>query len=289
MHNTIVTLLSDFGTRDATVSVAKAILMHSLSGGGTVVDISHHVQQYDQQQASYLLTSAYAHFPRGSIHVVAVDIFSGQTPVMILAEYEGYYFIAPDNGLLHMAFPEMTVARQCASFSKPYLFNDWMQAAAEVIQSVVTNTYPDKYDSKQINCQRRRLQTRIMPYGLQCNILYIDRYENIALNLSRKEFAELIGDQPFTIYVTGKLELGEDFASKALPTTVSHAAPKLAIKNVSESYNAAPQGYPLCRFNEAGFLEIALNRDKAATRLFGPDCRNNLHYKTIDILLDDLQ
>ncbi len=287
MNKTAITLLSDFGTRDATVTVAKAILMQSIEGCKTVVDISHHVQQYDLQQASYLLTSAYSHFAKGTVHVLAVDIFSGTSPVMVLAEKDGYYFIAPDNGLLPMAFPDLTVALRCATFTKPYLYHDWMNAAAAAIRAIANKNHNTVYEQQELSYQRHRLQTRIMPYGLQCNILYIDRYENVVLNLSKKEFEALIGDKPFTIQVTGKLKLSEDFASKALPATVhNHAAPKLLVTTVSDNYNAAPVGEPLCRFNEAGYLEIALNHDQAATRILGADCRSNLRYKTIDILLN---
>jgi S-adenosylmethionine hydrolase len=39
------------------------------------------------------------------------------------------------------------------------------------------------------------------------------------------------------------------------------------ITTVSHNYNDVPKGNALCRFNSAGFMEIALNHDNAAALL----------------------
>jgi hypothetical protein len=288
MSTPVVTLLTDFGTRDATVTVAKAMLMQYMPDGTPIIDISHHVYLYDLQQAAYLTLSAYRHFPKGTVHLLAVDIFAGQSPVMMLAEKDGYYFLAPDNGLLAMLFPDIKQALLCAAFNKPYSFNDWMRAAGAVMHTIATQHKLNHYKLHDVSHLHRPLQTRILPNGLQCNILYIDRYENVVLNLNREEFAQLIGNRAFKIQVPGKLDFSNQYlsAKKAIKSTSLQPPPKHIITSVSDNYNAVPRGIPICRFNEAGYLEIAINHDQAATRLLGEDCRNNLHYKTIDIWVE---
>jgi len=118
--------------RDTSVAIAKAILAR-YAQGAAIVDISHHVAHYDLQQASYLLLSAYRHFPKGTIHVVPVDVFAGDAPRMLLAKKDGFYFIAPDNGILPLAFgTEIDSVRLCFEFSKPFPFPDWINNAGKV-------------------------------------------------------------------------------------------------------------------------------------------------------------
>ncbi len=136
MSNSVITLLSDLGTRDTTVTIAKATLMR-YAEGMAIVDISHNVAQYDLQQAAYLLLSAYKHFSKGSVHIVAVDVFAGNAARMLVAEKDGYYFIAPDNGLLPLAFgTELENTWLCFEFSKPYSFSEWINRAGKVIEAL---------------------------------------------------------------------------------------------------------------------------------------------------------
>ena len=131
-----ITLLSDLGTRDASVTVAKAILMHH-APNAAFVDISHQVAQYDLQQAAYLLLSAYKHFPKRSIHLLLIDVFAGNVPRILLGEKDGHFFIAPDNGLLPLAFGlDLENTRLCFEISKPHLFSEWISNAGAIIESI---------------------------------------------------------------------------------------------------------------------------------------------------------
>jgi S-adenosyl-L-methionine hydrolase (adenosine-forming) len=261
-HSPVITLLSDLGTRDASVTVAKAILMHYVPGA-TFVDISHHVAQYDLQQAAYLLLSAYKHFPEGSVHLLLVDVFAGDAPCILLAEKEGHFFIAPDNGILPLAFgKEVENTRLCLEFSKPHLFSKWINSAGEVIK--VLHQHPDNMPFKLCEVKEipRLLQPQAVLYGIDCNVLYIDRYENVVLNIMKQQFEETIKNKPFKIKIL------------RLPD----------ITTISNNYNDVPDGVPLCRFNNAGFLEIALNHAPAASLLgLGHNNGGNLRYQTIRI------
>jgi len=227
------------------------------------VDISHRVAPYDLQQEAYLLLSAYKHFPQGSVHLLLVDVFGGEVPRMLLAEKEGYFFIAPDNGLLPLAFgKELENTRLCLECNKPYLFSKWINIAGEIIQALRQN--PGKLALKQyeIKEMRRLLQPQIVPFGIDSNVLYIDRYENVVLNITKSQFEEIVKDKPFKI----KIMRMQD------------------ISTISNNYYDVPDGAPLCRFNDAGFLEIALNHAPAAS-LLGLSHGNggNVRYQTVRI------
>ena len=261
MSNVTITLLSDLGTRDVSVTNAKAILM-SYAPDPVFVDILHNVVQYDLQQAAYLLLSAYRHFQKGTIHILLVDVFLGDNPRMLLVEKDGFYFIAPDNGTLALAFgSELDSALQCFEFAGQYSFSDWINSAGKVIESLAQKN-ATQFKPCEIKIARRLLQPQVMPLGVDCNILYIDRYENIVLDITRKQFDEYVNGRPFRIKVMRMQD----------------------ITTISNNYNDVPEGEPLCRFNSAGFLEIALNHEAAASLLgLGSYSSGNLRYQTIRI------
>ncbi len=226
------------------------------------VDVSHNVAQYDLQQAAYLLLSAYKHFSKGSVHVVLVDIFSGNVPRMLLAEHDGYYFVVPDNGILSLAFgDEVDHVRLCVEFANGCGFKDWVNGAGEVI-ATIDNDELAGFKPCEAKSARRLLQPQITPLGIDCNILYIDRYENVVLDITKRQFDEYVKARPFKIKVMRMQD----------------------ITTISNNYNDVPEGEPLCRFNSAGFLEIALNHEPAASLLgLGSYSSGNLRYQSIRI------
>ena len=231
--------------------------------GSAFADISHNVAQYDLQQATYLLLSAYKHFSKSSIHVLPIDVFAGDAPRMLVAEKDEYYFIAPDNGILPLAFGTgLENTRLCFEFNKPYSFNEWINNAGRVIEALQQGSKLS-FTLCDVKKSPRILQPKLMPDGVECNILYIDRYENVVLDITKEQFDTMVKGRPFKI----KIMRMEDITS------------------ISNNYNDVEKDEPLCRFNSAGFLEIAFNHAPAASSLgLGSFSTGNLRYQTIKIL-----
>ena len=101
----IITLLSDFGNGDSYVAEMKAVLL-SRDATLTIVDISHEVPPGDIRAGQYLLSRAWKHFPRGTVHLAVVDPGVGTERRAIAAESAGHRFLASDNGLLSFLPPE---------------------------------------------------------------------------------------------------------------------------------------------------------------------------------------
>jgi S-adenosylmethionine hydrolase len=218
---------------------------------------------HDLQQAAYLLLSAYQHFPKGTVHIAMVEVFNGDTPRMLLAAKDGHFFIAPDNGILPLAFGAgLENTRLCFEFSKPYVFNDWVHNAGLVVKALQDDTALSLFPPCDAKDAQWLLQSIVIRDGIECTVLYIDRYENVILNITRSQFEALVQDRPFRIM----LRKGD-------------------ITTISNYYHDVPEGEILCRFNDSGFMEIALNRAGAASLLnLGPNNTHNLRYKTIRIL-----
>jgi len=68
----IITLLSDFGLRDAYVAEMKAVIL-SINPDICIVDISHEIEKFNTRMGAFILASATPYFPKDTIHVAVVD------------------------------------------------------------------------------------------------------------------------------------------------------------------------------------------------------------------------
>jgi S-adenosylmethionine hydrolase len=95
----IVTLTTDFGTRDGFVGAMKGVLA-TRAPTAHIVDISHDVPPQDLRHAVFTLRQSVAHFPKGSIHVVVVDPGVGGDRKAVVVDDGRHLFVGPDNGIL---------------------------------------------------------------------------------------------------------------------------------------------------------------------------------------------
>lgn len=95
----IVTLTTDFGTRDPYVGIMKGALM-AASEKPRLVDLTHEVPPQDIATGAFMLWTAVARFPTGTVHVGVVDPGVGTNRRLLAATAHGQYWLLPDNGLL---------------------------------------------------------------------------------------------------------------------------------------------------------------------------------------------
>jgi S-adenosylmethionine hydrolase len=105
----IITLLTDFGSRDEYVGLMKGVIL-SINPSATIVDITHQIDRQDIVQAAFAIHSAYRYFPAGSVHLLVVDPGVGTGRALLAMEMKKQYFIAPDNGALTLLFDENMAA-----------------------------------------------------------------------------------------------------------------------------------------------------------------------------------
>lgn len=242
----VITLLSDLGYNDAGVANTKGILLQELPDA-QIIDITHNIQPFYLQQAAYLLVSSVHHFPKGTCHLVLFDIFYNSSPQLVLADVDGQYILAPDNGVLPLAFKNQMNAWHCYDINEHGNLATWVKAAASIIAKL-NNAKPEDIGLPVHTFQNAPHYTKPGIFGnyIECHVMYIDRFENVVLNLTRDEFETAAQGRAFSINF-----MRDD-----------------TITSISSHYNAVRQGEKLCRFNSAGYLEIAINKGKAAS-LFG--------------------
>ncbi len=106
MPNGLITLTTDFGQSDHFVGTMKGVIL-GIAPRARIVDITHEIAPYELNEAAFVIAQAWRFFPKGTIHVIVVDPGVGSSRRPILAEAEGQFFIAPDNGVLSMIYDEV--------------------------------------------------------------------------------------------------------------------------------------------------------------------------------------
>jgi S-adenosylmethionine hydrolase len=100
--NGIVTVLSDFGTRDGYAGAMKGVLCRE-HAAARVVDLTHEIDPGDVLGGAFALAQAAPCFPSGTVHLAVVDPGVGSARRALVVEEKGSLFVGPDNGLLTLA------------------------------------------------------------------------------------------------------------------------------------------------------------------------------------------
>ena len=119
--------------------------------------------------------------------------------------------------------------------------------------------------------EKNHLQPMLSDNWIEGQIIFIDNFENIIVNITREQFEQQRKSRNFRI-VFKRDEV---------------------IDRISETYADVPEGEKLALFNAAGYLEIAINKGNAAG-LFGlqgfseqsQNLQNRLFYQTARILFE---
>ena len=241
----LVTLTTDFGLQDYYAGALKgALLRHSPAV--QVVDISHAIKPFDIVQAAFVVQNAYPEFPPGTIHLIGVNCVYDPNFRFLAARKDGHFFLAPDNGLLALLFEQLpdSGVRELPAPARQHF--PVKQSFAEAV-SHITSGKPFEALGAPAGpiLQRISLQPVITPTRIRGTIIQVDNFENAIINIRRDVFEKIANGRAFSLF----------FKRNDPITRLCH------------NYCDALVGEPLCLFNSAGFLEIAVNLGKAATLL----------------------
>jgi len=101
----IVTLTTDFGTRDPWVGIMKGVIL-GIAPAARLVDLSHEISAQAILEGALCLEAAVRFFPQGTIHLAVVDPGVGSARRALAVRAGGQYYVGPDNGLLSLAFAQ---------------------------------------------------------------------------------------------------------------------------------------------------------------------------------------
>lgn len=243
----LVTLLTDFGTRDPYVAAMKGVLLQACPRA-RIIDIGHEVPAQDVLTASFLLAQAAPWFPPETLHVAVVDPGVGTERAILAARMGGQIFLCPDNGLLTLPAKVMPLEQLVMVENPTYLPREphsltfqgrdvFAPLAGQILNGADLDRLgrmPRTY--KILDLREPECTTD----GISGEIIYVDRFGNLISNISRG----MIQKDPDLM----------DGVVECAARTVGH---------MKGTYADAPAGTPLALINSMDLLEVAVSMGRA--------------------------
>lgn len=244
----VVTLTSDIGLQDYLVAAMKGQLLQTCPDAH-VMDISHRISPFNLPQAVYIFKSAFAYYPVGSFHIVLINLFDKKSDHMLIAKYKDHYICCADNGFITMiaGTAAQEIIRLPLDPALPKHTLNITAAFAAAIKQMCDGGSLSQLGPKAENIVvKNNLQPLTGEDYIEGQIIHIDNFENVIINITREQFEEQRKERRFAIL----------FRRNEM------------ITSISETYSDVAEGQKVAMFNSAGYLEIAVNKGNAAG-LFG--------------------
>ena len=270
----IITLTTDFGTKDHSAAAVKGAIYSELPEA-TIVDITHKISPFHIHEAAYIIKNAYKNFPKGSIHIIGMESEATPENKHIAVLLDGHYFICADNGIISLITSE---------------FNPENIVEINLPDTVVSN-FPELNIFVRVAChllrggtlevigkriEETKKLTGTSPISNQGgnqivgSVIYIDNYGNVITNITKPYFEQIQKGRNFKIT-----------ARRVSFTTIVERYSD-AINFSVEKLKREEDGKKIALFNASGYLELAIYKSNpetygAASTLFGLKYRDTIN------------
>jgi|Deesub1362B_J571_1020462.scaffolds.fasta_scaffold00004_80 hypothetical protein len=246
----IIAILSDFGYDDYYVPAMKAVIL-SINNNVQIIDITHKVKRWDIIDGAFKLYLITPYLPKDTIVLAVVDPGVGTPRLPIVIKTKNLFFVGPDNGLMalaaerdgieeiHLIENERYMLKNRSTFDgrdvfAPIAAHISLGASLASIGRPLTNIKP-------LNIPKAQFYNN----KIVANVLHIDYFGNIILNIPCNKFKKWIRDKKFII-----IKVKERYIKA----------------KVSRSYEELSGDYGLI-CGGTGFIEISLYKNSAASLL----------------------
>ena len=242
----MITLTTDFGSKDWFVGVMKGVLLR-INREVRIVDITHDVPPGDIRAGAFSLAASCRFFPKKTVHLVVVDPGVGSARKAIAVETKDYFFVGPDNGVLSWALRRETIKRMHRLENPTYFLMPVSQTfhgrdifapvAAQLARGVPIAKFGPRFGAlaKMPWPEPKRIGKQ-----LKGAIVYFDRFGNAITNLEGT-------------YLPGKSDIELRGGKTVFP--------------LKQFFHAVPPGKPVGYVGSTGLIELALNGRSAEKEL----------------------
>lgn len=241
----IITLCTDFGLGDGYVAAMKGVML-SIAPKARLVDISHQIAPQSVWEGAFVLRSAYAFFPLGTVHLVVVDPGVGSERRAVAVRVGGHLFVAPDNGVLGYILQEEREV-EAVSLTNPAYWREavsktfhgrdiFAPVAAHLARGVPLEDVGEPLEELvglDLPVPERQSGSTIIGH-----VIHIDGFGNVVTNIP----ASMLQEDARWKVVAGEKQ----------------------IIDLSSTYASARRGDPIALIGSHGFLEIAVREGSAA-------------------------
>ncbi len=234
----LITLITDFGTRDGYAGVLKGVVYRD-APEIDVVEITHEISPFHVGQGAFAIFNVHRWYPKGTVHVIVVDPGVGSERNILLMEAASQYFIAPDNGVLDaIAFlyedrkVQKILPEKFSNVSSTFHGRDiFVPAAIKLLKGENIREFCEE------SVYQYRLLTDEMRDGREAVFLHADHFGNIITSL---------------------------IVDKADPMTLQGLRFNQIDIPFVRFYEEGSSDRPVCLFGSTGLLEVAIRQGNAA-------------------------
>jgi len=246
MRNPVITLLTDFGTKDHYVASMKGVIL-KINPRCHLIDITHEVSPHAIREGAFILANAYSYFPKGTIHLAIVDPGVGGTRKPLLLVTRSHCFVGPDNGLFTIVARKERVERILALDEQKYHLSKvsptfhGRDIFAPVAAHLSLGVNPSAFGHKVESLSGLKFEGPFIKEGrLLGEILHIDAFGNLVSNIDEERLFRFARGRSFVIRAGGK-----------------------TIRGFKRGYWEGKKGELIALLGSGGFLEISAREGKA--------------------------
>ncbi|MQF83015.1 SAM-dependent chlorinase/fluorinase [SAR202 cluster bacterium AD-802-E10_MRT_200m] len=259
MQSNIITLLTDFGSKDNYLAIMKAVIL-TINPNVVFVDITNEIPPQNLWEATFQLGTAASYFPDNTIHLAIVDPEVGTSRKPLLLQTPHGTFIGPDNGIFTLTLKkdylyspeapasnpacEMLVPDECQAY---HLTNPkfWRHPISDTfhgrdIFGPVAAHVSTGVPIEELGVEVKRVKSMVLPNLIRTDnkiegkVIHTDQFGNLITNIPK----EALTGHNVTIKIGGH-----------------------SISNVDNTYAGGKGAQAL--IGSYGLLEIAINLDNA--------------------------
>ncbi|MCF6224088.1 MAG: SAM-dependent chlorinase/fluorinase [Flavobacteriaceae bacterium] len=269
----IITLTTDFGTKDHFVGALKGAIYKELRAVN-IVDISHEITPFNITETAYILKNSYQNFPEGTIHIIGVDSEISIENKPLAIQLDGQFFICTDNGIISMITNEIIpekiveITIQNSEENNLAILDIFVKVACHIARGGMLDVIGKKIEKVKelieiqpfINTEQNQIVG---------SIIYIDNFGNVISNISQSIFNNIGKGRDFEL-IARNYKFTKIYSK--YNEVVDFSIPEDKRQN---------DGKRLAIFNSAKFLEISMYRSNletvgGASSLLGLNYRDNI-------------
>ena len=272
----VITLTTDFGTKDHYVGSVKGALFNELENVN-IVDVSHNISPFNIVEAAYIIENSYKNFPEGSIHIIGVDSEKTIEQSHLVIKLDNHFFICANNGFMSLLASKINPEKiieinihnvKITTFS---VIDVFVKIAAHIYRGGSIDLVGNQiYELKELYNLNPILNEK--SNEISGNVIYVDNYDNVVTNISKKIFIEFGKSRSFEINA-------RNYIFKEIVGSYGNA-----IRFDIKKENRKEIGKKIALFNKSNYLELSIYKSNpqtfgGAASLFGLNYRDVITIK----------
>jgi S-adenosylmethionine hydrolase len=197
----LITLTTDFGTRDGYVAELKGVLLSEGPADLRLVDLSHELAPFDVHAAALFVRAALPRFPSGAVHVVVVDPGVGSDRAALIVKLRNMTLVGPDNCVFSYLFDgsEEVYAIERERLGGREISNTFhgRDMFAPVAAQLAGGASPEQFGALAAAYKRMAFpMVEVSGDALHGRVIHVDHYGNLITNITASTLHGFLGGDP---------------------------------------------------------------------------------------------